>query len=199
MARTPGSGGRSSSSAASWLRSYAAGGGRLIVTHQTAILDENLHVRLGGYLGPLQETLGLWIEEFAPTAGATGMYQGVTVPPEASAVPNVELEGDIVGGRAEGRHWAEVVRTRAAEALATFTRPGLEGSPAVTRNTAGDGTAWYVATLPAPPARAALLRAVLGEAAVEVEELPAGVERIKRGNLTFVIDHRDQSVTIDRD
>ncbi|WP_210481071.1 beta-galactosidase [Naasia sp. SYSU D00948] len=181
------------------LHEYASSGGRLLVTHQTAILDEDLHVRLGGYLGRLQETLGLWIEEFSPSAGAIGPYAGADVTPEAATVPNVPFEGDIVGGRAEGLHWAEVVRPREAAVLARFAEPGLEGSPAVTRNETGSGAAWYVATLPEPAARAALLRTVLEEAGVETEEVPKGQERVRRGALTFRIDHGDQSVTIDRD
>ena len=50
------------------LAAYADGGGHLVVTFQTGIVDENLHITAGGYLGSLQATLGVRVEEFAPLA-----------------------------------------------------------------------------------------------------------------------------------
>jgi hypothetical protein len=48
------------------LQSYVDGGGHLITTYFSGIVDENDHVWLGGYPGALRSLLGIRIEEFAP-------------------------------------------------------------------------------------------------------------------------------------
>ena len=178
------------------LAAFAEGGGTLVVGFGTAITDEHLHVRLGGYLGePLRRALGVWIEEFAPPAapdlGAVG----------GGAAPTVALEGDAVGGAASGSVWAEVVRVDDAETLATFTDGALAGWPAVTRRAAGEGgegggAAWYVATLPDRDGLARLVSRVVEDAGIEVPPSPTAspsragdVEVVRRGELTFVINH----------
>ena len=75
------------------LSAYADGGGHLVVTFQTGIVDENMHITAGGYLGSLQETLGVRIEEFAPLAPPDLRKQGTGTP------PTITLEGDVRGHR----------------------------------------------------------------------------------------------------
>src|SRR5690606_41279736 len=48
------------------LRAYVEGGGHLLVTYFSGIVDENDHVRLGGYPGAFRDLLGVRTEEFAP-------------------------------------------------------------------------------------------------------------------------------------
>ncbi|WP_210506018.1 beta-galactosidase [Naasia sp. SYSU D00057] len=179
------------------LHDYAAAGGRLVVTHHTGILDENLHVRLGGYLGRLQETLGVWIEEFSPTAGAIGVYEGAVVKAESAEVPAARLRGDVLGGSAAASSWGEVLHPRSASVLAEFAHAGLEGSPAVTVNEIGDGAAWYVATLPEPSAREALLSAIVEQTGMTIERVPEGQEVVRRGPYTFRIDLVQNTVEVE--
>ena len=47
---------------------YVEGGGTLLVTYFSAIVDENDHIRLGGYPGGLRDLLGVRFEEFFPLA-----------------------------------------------------------------------------------------------------------------------------------
>ena len=85
------------------LAAFAESGGVLLVGFGTAITDEDLHVRLGGYLGePLRRALGVWIEEFAPPAA-----------PDLRAVggmhtPLVGLEGEVLGRDAPRRRMGGV-------------------------------------------------------------------------------------------
>ena len=110
------------------LVAFAESGGVLLVGFGTAITDEDLHVRLGGYLGePLRRALGVWIEEFAPPAAPDLRAIG------GGAPPPVALEGAVLGGEALGGEWAEYVRVEDATTLATFTEGALAGWPAVTR------------------------------------------------------------------
>jgi beta-galactosidase len=165
------------------LADHVRAGGHLVVGYQTGVLDEQLHVLLGGYLGALREVLGVRIEEFAPPADPSL---------SGGPVPTLTIEG-LGAGTAE--EWGEVVRVDDAEVLATFTGGMLGGLPAITRRR-DRGTAWYVAT--APHDLAAVLDAVLAEAGVEPEvaDLPEGVEAVRRGGRLFLLNHTDQPVEV---
>ncbi|GAA4265599.1 beta-galactosidase [Frondihabitans peucedani] len=173
------------------LDAYAAAGGTLIATYQTAVTDEDLHIRTGGYLGVLQDTLGLWVEEFTPPAAPDLAARGGTPPPALA------VEGDVLGGRAEAGLWAEVVRVTAARVEAAFVGGVEAGRPAVTSNARGAGSAWYVATQLSDDA---LLHLVLHLAELAgVERLPRvdGVEFVRRGGLLVAVNHGEEAVTLD--
>ena len=155
------------------LAQVAASGRRLVVGYQTGVLDERLHVLLGGYLGALREVLGVRVEEFAPPAEPS--ISGGPVP-----VPVLEIAGLAAGTATE---WGEVVRVDDAEVLSTFVGGMLDGLPAITRR----GTAWYVAT--APEDLASVVDAVLEgtDVAPAVTDLPAGVEAVRRGDRVFLL------------
>lgn len=188
--------------AAARLADYAASGGTLLVTYQSLVTDENLRITEGGYLGGLQQTLGLWIEEFAPPAIAGPGFNES----EAGSAP---IEGSSIGS-AQGLVWAEFVRTTDASVVATFTQGALQGWPAVTRNVGADGSgaAWYFATQPQPDALDALLDQVLADAGVQAGDGEAsagrasdrapqpGLEIVTRGDFTFHINHGPHPATV---
>ncbi|MGN6741765.1 MAG: beta-galactosidase [Amnibacterium sp.] len=164
------------------LARFVRDGGRLVATYQTGILDEHLHVLLGGYLGALREVLGIRIEEFAPPAepSLTG-----------GPVPALALTGLAAGA---AREWGEVLHADTAEVLARFDGGMLDGMPAITRNRSGEGDAWYVAT--APDDLAAVLDAVLDGTDVG-SALPRpvpGVEAVRRAGRLFLLNHTDVPV-----
>ncbi|MCU1474632.1 beta-galactosidase [Amnibacterium sp.] len=164
------------------LAGFVAGGGRLVAGYQTGVLDDRLHVLLGGYLGALRETFGIRIEEFAPPAEPSL---------SGGPVPALAIHG-LGGGTA--REWGEIVRIDDAEVLATFAGGMLDGLPAITRRRSGGGSAWYVAT--APDDLASVVDAVLDGAEVE-PALPHpvdGVEAVRRGNRLFLLNHTDQEI-----
>lgn len=167
------------------LAAYVEGGGSLLATYQTGILDENLHVILDGYLGELKSVLGLKVEEFAPPAEAS-MSGG--------PVPTLQIAGL---GEGVAREWGEIVRVAEAEVRATFVGGMLDGMPAVTRNVFGSGTAWYVAT--SPDDLASVLDSVLQEhpALAPAITLPAGVEVVRRGGYLFMLNHGTERVNVD--
>jgi beta-galactosidase len=134
-------------------------------------------VRLGGYPGALRDLLGVRVEEFFPLA--SGQV--------------VALSG---GGTAT--LWTELLTAGTAEVVETYVDGVLPGVPAITRRTVGAGTAWYVSTSPDP----GTLARVLGDAAEQAGiapllDLPAGVERVRRGDTLFVLNHTDSDVTVD--
>ena len=126
--------------AAASLRDYVDGGGQLVVTFGSGIVDPAHQVRLGGYPGALRDLLGIRVEEFFPL-------------PAADRVP-------LSTGEA-GTLWSELVRAAGAEVLARYAAGPLAGQPAITRNRAGAGRAWYLSTR----LEDAALDRVIGEAA----------------------------------
>ncbi|MEV4350894.1 beta-galactosidase [Actinoplanes sp. NPDC049596] len=157
------------------LDAYARGGGTLVVTFQSGIVDENLRVRAGGYLGPLQQTLGLWIEEFTPTAGRPASLAGTVTSSSAT--------------------WSEIVRLTGATVESEFTDGPAAGGPAVTSN----GTAWYVAADLAPDGKAALVETLLARLGLELPRPAPGVENITSQADTYVINHNPDPHVIELD
>jgi beta-galactosidase len=176
--------------AARRLADYVDGGGTLLLTFASGIVDQHDHAHLGGYLGGLRETAGLTIDEFAPLpliADADGY--GATV----------AVRGDLLG-EFSGTIWAEFLQLISAETIARFRGGDLDGEPAITRNRAGKGRCWYVATHPERSAIRLIASVILAEAGVATPQadLPAGVEAQVRGNLLFLINHRSTQVVVDR-
>ncbi len=169
------------------LASFAERGGTLVVGFGSAITDEHLRVRLGGYLGePLRTALGVWIEEFAPPAAPDLRAIG------GEAAPPVPLTGELLGEDASGTVWAEAVRVEDAETLAWFGGGVLKDWPAVTRRSVGGGSGWYVATLPEPAALRRLVERVVADAGVDVPPPAASgssIEAVRRGRSLFIINH----------
>jgi beta-galactosidase len=127
------------------LRTYVHGGGRLVVSYLSGIVDDQYHVRLGGYPGGLREVLGIRVEEFYP------------LPDDAEVTLS---SGD------RGTAWSELLRPTTAEVLASYDDGPLAGRPAVTRNPFGRGTAWYVSTRLGDSAHERLIAGAAGEAGI---------------------------------
>ncbi|WP_159807039.1 beta-galactosidase [Cellulomonas citrea] len=161
------------------LDAYVRDGGHLVVTYLSGILDRDLHVWLGGYLGPLRASLGLRITELA-----------------AAATP-LTLAGGLPGAAST---WQDVVEVAGpdVEVVATFADGHAAGGPAVTRHPYGAGVAWYVATAPEAAVLDELAGRWLAEAGVEalLTAPVAGVEAVRRGDRLFVLNHTGASVQV---
>ncbi|MDX2826729.1 beta-galactosidase [Streptomyces ipomoeae] len=160
------------------LAGFAERGGTLAVGFHSGAVDENCHVRLGGYPGAFRDVLGVCGDELFP------LLPGETL----------HLTGEVPAG-ATATLWSERVRLAGAKSIASFEDGPLTGIPAVTRHTPGDGTAWYLATRPDPATLAALLDRICDEAGVQpvlATPLP-GIEAVRRGgadaDYLFLIDH----------
>ncbi|MDT0303028.1 beta-galactosidase [Streptomonospora wellingtoniae] len=106
---------------------YTESGGHLVATYFSAVVDENDHAWLGGYPGPLRDLLGLRIEEFVPL------------------LPDEEVRLD--DGSA-GTLWSDdiTVTDPQVEVLASYADGPRAGQAAITRRSAGAGSAAYVST-----------------------------------------------------
>jgi beta-galactosidase len=165
------------------LAAFAESGGQLLVTYMSGITDETVRVTEGGYLGRLQSTLGIRVEEFTPLAAPDLKVRGGGTP------PSVGLEGSIKGS---AEIWSETVRVDDAEVISSFVGGFVADQPAITRR----GSGWYCATMPNRETRGALIEQLLAAASVEFDEANPNIERVKRGSYTFEINHDTQVVEI---
>ena len=165
-----------SEEAAASIARYVEKGGHVLVTYFSGIVNDDAQVWLGGYPGAFTEVLGVRVEEFHPVA-------------------QVELAS---GGR--GRVWSEDVRLTGAEAIDRYSGGVLDGSPAVTRHSYGRGVAWYVSTQLEDAAYGSLVEQVIRGAGIELPDLPAEVELVRRRagetSWTILINHGDAAVEV---
>ncbi|MGL4176832.1 MAG: beta-galactosidase [Dermatophilaceae bacterium] len=171
----------------------ARAGTTLVVTAQTAVVDERLHVRLDGYLGGLQQTLGLRVEEPAPLA-AEADRSSVRLT-WAAPVTDAPVTGGI--RTAVAHDWCDVVDVDTADVLGAFEGGPAAGRPALTRAARGAGHAWYVATHLRDDDLDDLVAVLLDEAGVEAAPgADRWVDVVRRGGLTFVVNHGSRSVPV---
>ncbi|SDZ52162.1 beta-galactosidase [Saccharopolyspora shandongensis] len=162
------------------LTEHVRRGGHLLVSFFSGIVDESDQVHLGGYLGPLREVLGAHVAEFWPLAD--GESVGVSVLDSAE----------------RGVLWSEDIVADGAEVVGRFTDGGLAGGAALTRNSFGDGVAWYLGTRLGAEGMRALLDRVVEDSGVSpvVAGLPAGVQAVRRGGRVFLLNHNVGSVAV---
>lgn len=147
------------------LADFVGGGGHLVTTYFSGIVDENDRVWLGGYPGALSGLLGIRIEEFGP------LLDGETV----------ELDNGATGDL-----WTDRVDLADPETsvLAWYKTGEFAGRPAITRRQSGPGSASYVSTRLGPDGLRPVLEELLRHAGVTSElpeELRGRIELTIRG------------------
>jgi beta-galactosidase len=175
-----------SDEAAQRIEEYVSGGGRLVASYLSGIVDPDNTVRLGGYPGALRKVLGAWSEEMHPFAG------------EGEAVKLLTADG----GTASADYWTEHLHATTADVLASYASGRLEGAPAVTRNSFGGGTAVYLSARVDSNFLAELLADERAAAGIRPElDAPRGVQvRRRTGNgrsYLLVLNHNDAPAGVD--
>ena len=104
-------------------------GGTLVMTYLSAYVDENSHCFFGGNPGGpgLRRLFGIWNEDI----------DGL----EPSDMQSIQWDTESY----EVADYAELIHLEGAEALAVFEQDFYAGSPAVTVNRFGKGSAYYIA------------------------------------------------------
>lgn len=163
---------------------YVAAGGTLVVGPFSGVTDPQERVYTGGWPGPWLDLLGVRVEEHWPLPDG-----------ELLDIASAEL-GDFTATM-----WAEWTVARGADTVASVRGGPLHDRPVVLRHRHGAGTAWYVATVPAPSAMRRLLRQVCAAAGVQpvLPDLPPDVEAVRRGDLVFLLHHDTGRVEIRRE
>ncbi|GAB2686237.1 beta-galactosidase [Thalassiella azotivora] len=168
----------------------AAAGAHVVVTYFSGIVDENDHVRLGGYPGAFRDLLGVHVEELLPLADDAVVH--------VSAADG----GDARGGT--GTLWTEHLHLRDARAVLAYDDGPVPGVPAVTHRTVpGSGAgAWYVATrLDAGCLDALTARVCEGAGVAAAADAPTGVEVVRRRgsgrSYLFAVNHGDEPARVE--
>ncbi|MFZ4276742.1 beta-galactosidase [Streptomyces arboris] len=164
-------------SAGSNLRRYVEGGGTLVVSYFSGIVDENDAVHPGPCPGALREVLGLTVEEWSP------LLPGDTVRIEGPG--GASVDADV---------WSESLVPKGAESVWSYADGLAAGGPAVTRHRSGAGTAWYLSTRLGPRELDTVLREAFADAGLPPrDDLPHDVEVVRRsggsGEYLFVLNH----------
>jgi beta-galactosidase len=166
------------------LSEFVRGGGTLVMSFFSGIVDPFEHIRLGGYPAPFRRLLGLNVVDWLPLGDGEG----------------VGLEfGDRTPGR--GDQWTEIIELAGADAVATFGGGRLAGRPAITRHKFGSGLAIYAGTRLDQVTMARVVRSALGDAEIEAtDDVPAGVEVVRRHvgprSIAFFLNHREVAVDV---
>jgi len=111
------------------LTAYAEAGGHVLVSYLSGIVDRTGAVILGGYPGAFRDLLGLRADEFHPLMNAE------TLPIVTTA-----------GATWTASDWTESLQLGTATSYASYASGRLQGSPAITENPVGAGTASYLST-----------------------------------------------------
>ncbi len=143
------------------LRAFVQAGGRLVATYLTGYVNESTLCFLGGFPGDgLTALFGLYTEEI------DALY-----PSDRNAV---RFEAPL-SGEAEARDFCEVIRPLGCQTIGSYQSDYIAGTPAVTRNAYGEGSAWYVAARLSDGGMETVYRAVWNEAGLAPVDLPEDV------------------------
>jgi len=118
------------------LISYVEGGGTLVLTYLTGLVDESDLCFLGGFPGPLRDLAGVTVED---TDIVVGQHtQSVAM------VDGAALDGS--SDRYTVTDFADRLRVCDATVLGRFTEGFMDGLPAVTMKESGKGRTYYLAS-----------------------------------------------------
>ncbi|GIJ67647.1 beta-galactosidase [Virgisporangium ochraceum] len=155
--------------AAKNLTDFVRGGGTLVVSYFSGIVDATDTVHAGG---ALSDVLGVRVQEFLPLRAGESVAVG-------------SFSADV---------WAEDVELAGAVAVMSYVDGPAAGRPAVTRHRHGFGHAWYVSTRLDAAGLDAVLTGALADAGIApVTGIPDEVEVVRRtggqGSYLVAINH----------
>jgi beta-galactosidase len=161
---------------------YVAGGGTLVVTYLTGLVDGTDLCHRGGAPGPLANLLGLQVSEtdaLADHVSQTLTYAGRSWPV---------------------RHYADLLEVApGTEVVGTYGAEFYAGTPALTRRPSGKGAAWYLAARPGADFWNTFLAERCTEAGIRPVvdwTIPPGVSVRRRGNAVFVMNFNGEEVVV---
>lgn len=184
---------------AAQLRAFIAGGGHVLALPQLACRDENDNYLPDCPPVHLRDLFGLRVEGGMYLRNHTGPDQGLYMAqtPYTDETPAVRIE--LATGMTTGsvRAWMEDIELEGGTALGVFTDNDFAGSPFLVEHHPGEGRTLYCGAYPTP----ALLQTIVENALACADiatgpETPEWVEIIHRGSYTFLINHRDETVTV---
>lgn len=163
------------------LKAYVDGGGVAVVTYRTAVKDRDNNLVFGKTIPvDLGDLLGLYVEE-------TESVQ------EYDCIPLAGEKGSGTAGI-----FRDMVVPQGAQVLWRYDDPFYRSYAAITRNTYGQGAAYYLGTTPNQAILDRVLCQAMEEVGLERLDLPEGVESAVRGEgdsrVRILLNHNDVSI-----
>ena len=171
------------------LRAFVRGGGTLITTCRSGVMDANNTVVNQPLPGLLSEVCGVTVDEYD------------SLPAEIEL--RLAIGAALGGGTDVGRVWADVLEMDGARVLATYDSEYYAGCPAVTANRFGAGEAIYVGTIAEQAFWDRLVGWLVDGGRIDAPlAVPEGVEvTVRMGKdgerYTFILNGTDAAKTVD--
>lgn len=168
------------------LSDFVAGGGTLVTTYLTGLVDESDLVLRRDQGWPLESLLGIFTEEIDPLF------------PEE----RVKLSANLGDGprQYEANRFCDVIESRGAEVLGTYQSEFYAGRPFLTRNAFGKGKAWYIAAR----TDQGFLNDLYGSIASDLNlardldsETASGVMAVRRGERLFILNFTEAEQAVE--
>lgn len=114
--------------AAERLEEFVRSGKTAVFSYLSGYVDENDRITMGGYPGKLRELCGIWVEE-------------------TDSLPETEQNSFCYGGRVyPAKLLCDIMHPEGAGVLSVYQEDFYAGTPVITRNSYGNGQAYYVGT-----------------------------------------------------
>ncbi len=167
------------------LKEFVNKGGQLLATYLTGYVDINQLCYLGGFPGDgLNELFGIISEEI-----------DTLYPDDKNIAEFTDGSSGII------KDYAEILRVNNASVLATYGQDFYKGTPVVTANNYGKGTAYYVGARIAQSKMRDIFIQMAQKAGIEYKKLPLGVEYHKRTadgeSYEFYLNNTESSVVVE--
>lgn len=171
------------------IRKFVSQGGTFVTTYFSGYVEDHDLVITGGYPGRLRDILGIWVEES-----------------DAIPVEDIGLKHTFTydGKQYPAEILCDLLHLEGAKSLASYDNDFYAGMPAVTRNSYGNGKAYYVATRSNADFYRGLFERILGECEITplVTTEADGNDRIsveacvrenQNGTFLFLLNHSEKT------
>jgi beta-galactosidase len=164
------------------IRSFVEQGGTFVTTYFSGYVDDSDLV-YGAYPGKLRDILGIWVEE-------------------SDALPEGESNSFTIDGKEyTSQILCDIIHEEGARALAVYNEDFYAGTPVVTENAFGKGTAYYVGTSSGPDFYRMLTEKICKEKGIAPDyKTYQGVEVTRRykedREFTFLLNHGEGAVEL---
>ncbi|MEI3037898.1 MAG: beta-galactosidase trimerization domain-containing protein [Victivallales bacterium] len=178
-------------------KEYVRNGGCLVAVTRLNLMEESGCYRREPYPCGMTELFGLEIAENRELLNSqTDANMGVF---DISSLPKTSVRLSCFRGTANAERYVEEILPLTCTVLEKLSSTCFAGSPLLTRNSYGMGTALYVSAFLDVPGVRKMVRRVLEECGISLPdvELPPEVSRIERGGYLFYINSSSRKVDLE--
>ena len=181
------------------LHAYVQAGGMVLALPQLATRDRNDNYLPACAPAGLRDLFGLRVEGGMYLTNTTGPDEALWVPQAHRTVETPAVQCTLAGGAVAGtvRTWMEDIELEGGEARGVYHDNDFAGAPFLVAHRYGQGHTLYCGAYPGAELLPLIVNDALQRAGVSAPPaLPTHVEILRRGDHTFLINHRNEPVTV---